>query len=200
MLVIASLSPQRQSVQDWARYRHQQINNDETAIVKGLAISLKQDLIWGEKSPAFVAIGINLVITGIIWSSWILLWHDNEIKLRAILTLILSLNLILIYAAIVQFVLLMKVKKPVIWAVGILGGLISLPPIAFFLLGLTPHSNSNLWLFSTFPWLSIRYTSTAIASMLIVIIGQWSVLALVTLQLTRKIRKLGRSNSQKLLT
>ncbi|GGA52580.1 hypothetical protein CYANOKiyG1_72430 [Okeania sp. KiyG1] len=49
LLVIASLSPQRQSVQDWARYRYQQINNDETAIVKGSAISLKQDLILGEK-------------------------------------------------------------------------------------------------------------------------------------------------------
>ncbi|NER07470.1 MAG: hypothetical protein F6K17_35335 [Okeania sp. SIO3C4] len=200
LLVIALLSPQRQSVQDWARYRHQQINNDETAIVKGLAISLKQDLIWGEKSPALVAIGINLVITGLIWSSWILLWHDNDIKLQAILTLILSLNLILIYAAIAQFVLLMKVKKPAIWAVGILGCFIFLPPLALFLLSITPHSNSNLWLFSTFPWLSIRYTSTTIMSMLIAIIAQWSVLTLVTLQLTRKIKKLGKSNSQKLLT
>ncbi|NES69956.1 MAG: hypothetical protein F6K24_34450, partial [Okeania sp. SIO2D1] len=49
LLVISMLSPQRQTVQDWAIYRHKQINNDETAIVKGLAISLKQDLIWGEK-------------------------------------------------------------------------------------------------------------------------------------------------------
>lgn len=200
LLVIASLSPERQSVQDWARYRHQQINNDETAIVKGLAISLKQDLIWGEKSPALVTIGINLVITGGIWSSWILLWHDNEIKLPAILTLILSLNLILIYAAIVQFVLLMKVKKPAIWAVGILGSLIYLPPIALLLLSITPQNHSNLWLFSTFPWFSIPYNSTAITSMLIAIISQWSVFILVTLQLTRKIRKLGASNSQKLLT
>ncbi|NEP43060.1 MAG: hypothetical protein F6K35_29090, partial [Okeania sp. SIO2H7] len=181
LLVIALLSPQRKSVQDWARYRHQQINNDETAIVKGLAISLKQDLIWGEKSPALVAIGINLVITGLIWSSWILLWHDNEIKLRAILTLILSLNLILIYAAIVQFVLLMKVKKPAIWAVGILDSLISLPPIALLLLSISPNNHSNLWLFSTFPWLSIDLNYPAIASMLIAIIGQWSVLTLVTL-------------------
>ncbi|GGA52572.1 hypothetical protein [Okeania sp. KiyG1] len=149
-----------------------------------------------------MAIGINLVITGLIWSSWILLWHDNEIKLRAILTLILSLNIILIYAAIAQFVLLMKVKKPVIWAVGILGGLISLPPIALFLLSISPysHSHSNLWLFSTFPWLSIDLNYPAIASILMAIIGQWSVLTLVTLQLTRKIRKLGTSNSQKLLT
>ncbi|WP_287242683.1 hypothetical protein [Okeania sp. SIO1H5] len=194
------LSPQRQSVQDWARYRHQQINNDETTIVKGVAISLKQELIWGEKSPALVAIGINLVITGLIWSSWILLWHDNEIKLRAILTLIMSLNLILIYAAIVQLVLLMKVKKPAICAVGILGSLIYLPPIALLLLSISPDNHSNLWLFSTFPWLSIDLNYPAIASMLIAIIGQWSVLTLVTLQLTKKIRKLGTSNSQKLLT
>ncbi|GGA52589.1 hypothetical protein [Okeania sp. KiyG1] len=200
LLVIASLSPQRQNIQDWARYRHQQVNNDETAIVKGLSISLKQDLILGEKSPALVAIGINLVMTAVIWMSWILLKSENQIKLPAILTLILSLNLILIYAAIAQFVLLMKVQKPTIWAIGILGGLITLPPIALLLFSITPENHPNLWLLSTFPWLSFPYNYQLITPMLITIIGQWSVFTLVTLQLTRKIRKLGESNSQKLLT
>ncbi|NEQ41862.1 MAG: hypothetical protein F6K40_39060 [Okeania sp. SIO3I5] len=199
LLVIAMLSPQRQSIQDWARYRHQQVNNDETAIVKGLAISLKQDLIWSEKSPALVAIGIHLIITAVIWISWILFWQDNTMKLPAILTLILSFNLILIYAVIAQFILLIKVKKPAIWATGILGSFIFLQPVGLMLMSITPNSYPNWWLFSTFPWLYFD-NSLAIAPMLIAIISQWSVLILATFLLTRKIQKLGASNSQKLLT
>ncbi|NEP78983.1 MAG: hypothetical protein F6K39_12915 [Okeania sp. SIO3B3] len=200
LLVIAMLSPQRQSIQDWARYRHQQVNNDETTIIKGAAISLKQDLIWSEKSPALVAIGINLVITAVMGISWILFWQDNTIKLSAILTLILSFNLILIYAAIAQFILLIKVKKPAIWAIGILGGLIFIQPLVLIIFITHPVQSPNLWLLSTFPWLSIGQDSLAIAPMLIAIISQWSILTLLTFLLTRKIQKLGASDSQKLLT
>lgn len=200
LLLITFLSSQRQTLQDWARHRHLQVNNDETVIVKGLSISLKQDLIWGEKSPPLVAIGINLVITAIIWISGILLFNNNQINgiiLPAILTLILSLNLILIYAVIIQLVLLMKVKNPKIWAIGILGSLIALPPIALLLLSITPENSPNIWLFSTFPWFSV-HNYLAITPMLITIVAHWSVFTLLTLQLTRKIKKLGVSDSQKL--
>ncbi|NEP43566.1 MAG: hypothetical protein F6K25_11370 [Okeania sp. SIO2G4] len=201
LLVIAMLSPQRQSIQDWARYRHQQVNNDETKIIKGSAISLKEDLIWSEKIPPLVAMGINVVITAVIWISWILFWQDNTIKLPVILTLILSLNLILIYAAIAQFLLLMKIKNPAIWAIGILGSFIFLQLFTLILLmSIKPDSSPNLWLFSTFPWFYIGEGSLAIAPMLIAIISQWSVLISVTFLLTRKIQKLGASDSQKLLT
>ncbi len=95
----------------------------------------------------------------------------NEIILPAILTLILSLNLILIYAAITQLVLLMKVKNPKNWAVGILGSLITLPPIALLLLSITPGNSPNICLFSTFPWLSFSNNSLPITPMLITIIA-----------------------------
>jgi len=49
----AALNQDRQTLQDWSRYRHQ---NTERC-------SLIEDLIWGEKSPATVAIAINLLIT-----------------------------------------------------------------------------------------------------------------------------------------
>ncbi|NER08540.1 MAG: hypothetical protein F6K17_41410 [Okeania sp. SIO3C4] len=97
----------------------------------------------------------------------------------------------------------MKAEKTAIGKVGILGGLISLPSIALFLLPIRTNSNLNSLLRSTFSWLSstpYSYNSTIINLTLITIIAQWIVLTLVTLQLTRKIRKLGTSNSQKLLT
>ncbi|NEP91268.1 MAG: hypothetical protein F6K18_33165 [Okeania sp. SIO2C2] len=68
------------------------------------------------------------------------------------------------------------------------------------LMSIKPDSSPNLWLFSTFPWFYIGEGSLAIAPMLIAIISQWSVLISVTFLLTRKIQKLGASDSQKLLT
>ena len=56
LLLIAALSPHRQALQDWARYRHQA--SDERR-------NLVKDLIWGEKSPSTVAIALNLaIVTG----------------------------------------------------------------------------------------------------------------------------------------
>jgi ABC-2 family transporter protein len=50
--LIAILSPHRQAVQDWARYKHQGVWKN----------SLLKDLIFGEKSIALVAMAINLAI------------------------------------------------------------------------------------------------------------------------------------------
>ncbi|MHC5719890.1 MAG: ABC transporter permease, partial [Nostoc sp.] len=60
--LIAVLSPHRQDVQDWARYRHQGVSSHK---------SVWQDLIWSEKSPALVAIAINLIIVTIPWLVWV---------------------------------------------------------------------------------------------------------------------------------
>ena len=94
----------------------------------------------------------------------------------------------------------MKVKKPVIWAGAILGGLIILPHLTLSLFSTIPDTIPNFWLFLTFPGIFLYYGIPSTTPIFIAIIAQWSVLTLLTLQLTRKIRKLGASNSQKLLT
>lgn len=59
--LIMVLTPGRQALQDWARYRRQQ------AFSRNLWNRLfMSDLVWGEKSPALVAIAINLAITSAI--------------------------------------------------------------------------------------------------------------------------------------
>ncbi|MGF1488065.1 MAG: hypothetical protein ACFBSE_13335 [Prochloraceae cyanobacterium] len=67
----AALNQDRQTLQDWSRYRHQ---NTERC-------SLIEDLIWGEKSPATVAIAINLLIIFSYSLIWILLSALEEYKL-----------------------------------------------------------------------------------------------------------------------
>jgi hypothetical protein len=50
--LMVALSPQRQALVDWARYRHPK--------------KLLHDLIWQDKSPSTLAVGINLAIVGLI--------------------------------------------------------------------------------------------------------------------------------------
>lgn len=59
--LIAILSPHRQAIQDWARYRYERFN------------SFWQDIIWAEKSPAQVAVLINILLVTIPLLTWIII-------------------------------------------------------------------------------------------------------------------------------
>ncbi|MBC6454669.1 MAG: hypothetical protein GDA43_16900 [Hormoscilla sp. SP5CHS1] len=74
LALIMAISPHRQTCLDWARYRHQQESRR----------SLLQDLIWGEKSPAVLAIAVNLALTAAIWMPWVLFWPENDEKMAAV--------------------------------------------------------------------------------------------------------------------
>ena len=100
--LIAILSPQRQAIQDWARYRYERSR------------SLWQDLIWSEKSPAQIAIAINLLIATIPLLCWIILipilnfdgssranFVINDLgRIKATLSLGLFVTLMMIYSTI----------------------------------------------------------------------------------------------------
>ena len=186
------LSPHRQTIQDWARYRHQNHRNK----------SLLQDLVFGEKSPAIVAIAINLLIAIIPTMIWILFSPDNFYNgnmdnSKVILAMILALSLMLIYATIAQLMLLMKNPKRYVWAVGTMGVAMFLPSIMLSVLGITPYKNPTLWLFSTFPWAAIEYAE--ITTIFMALLADFTVVALLNLQLNRKIVILGESATKALL-
>lgn len=186
------LSPHRQTIQDWARYRHQNHRNK----------SLLQDLVFGAKSPAIVAIAINLLIASIPTMIWIVLSPDNFYNgnmdnSKVILAMILALSLMLIYATIAQLMLLMKNPKRYVWAVGTIGVAMFLPSIMLSVLGITPYKNPTLWLFSTFPWAAIQYTE--ITTIFMALLADFTVVALLNLQLNRKIGILGESATKALL-
>jgi hypothetical protein len=187
--LIAGLSPQRQALQDWARYRHQNLSSHKQ--------NIWQDLIWGEKSPAIVAVGINLAISAVILMPWVLFWAASNYKRAAFLSLVLSINMILIYAGITQLLLLMKAQKPGIWAASTVGGLIIFPPIILQVLSLQPHKQPILWLFSAFGWAAVKDASTT--AVLMAVLGQWLGLTLLGLQLRRQLQKAGESSTKSLL-
>jgi hypothetical protein len=187
LFLIAALSPHRQALQDWARYRRQSKSSRLPNLV--------QDLLWGEKSPSLVAVALNLLVACAMVVPWILLWPD-EYKTPALLTVLLSVNLLLICACVAQLMLFLKTPKRTLWAASTVAGLIFLPPIVFNLLSVTPHKLPAVWLFSAFAWTAAKDATTT--TVLMVLLGQWLVLILSGMQLTRQLRQAGESASKAL--
>ncbi|MEA5579624.1 ABC transporter permease subunit [Anabaena sp. UHCC 0451] len=190
--LILVLSPVRQNIQDWARYRHQNNRN----------ASLWEDLVWGEKSPAILAIAINLVIAAIPLFIWIAISHkDANIsdlgQGKALLAVALSIGLMLIYASIAQLMLLMKNPKRYVWSVLTIGAAISLPPIILSVLGLNTYNHPHVWVFSTFPWGAIAQSN--MTTIFMALLADLTVVALLNFQFNKQVRVLGESATKALL-
>ena len=192
-VLMAIISPHRQTLQDWARYRKKQVLSDKSF----RKYPLLQDLIWGQKSPAVLAMGINLMLAAIPVVLWLLLWpFENFNKTGAIFGVAFFVSLMIIYATIAQLVLMMKTNKRSLWAVGIISAAITLPPLALGVAGIYVYENPTAWLFSTFPWAAIEYgTATTLG---LALLGEWTVLVLLNLQLARQLKKAGESASKAL--
>jgi hypothetical protein len=188
--LIVVLSPQRQALQDWARYRHQQRSSRKGGVIA--------DLIWGEKSPALVAIALNVAIASAILLPWILLWTHSEYKIPGLWGLVLNMGLILVYAAVAQLMLFIENPKRGLWAAATVGVMIVLPLIICGLLSIEPAKNPDLWLISAFPWAAVEHTTGM--ALFLTIITQSLTLGLLSIQLTRQLHTAGESSTKALLS
>lgn len=190
--LIVALTPQRQALQDWARYRREKVSSRK----KFWSSSLVQDLIWGERSPAIVAIALNMAIAVSMLILWIVFVLQDIDKLPAFFNMVIGVNLLLICAAIAQLLMFMRTQKQALWICGILASVILLPPAILIVLSLTPDKAPGLWLFTPFAWLSIEQASTS--SIFLALLGQWSIFTLCTLRVTRQLQRVGESASKAL--
>jgi hypothetical protein len=198
--LIAILSPHRQALIDWARYRREGGSQRKGFWNRALV----QDLIWDEKSPAVVAMAINLAIATTLVALWILLvlpksgdlssGSGDEIK--GLFAVAFFVSLMLIYATIAQLMLLIQTKKRSPWPAGTVGAAIFLPPLFLGMSGINPYENPTPWLFSTFPWVGIEHAATT--TIFMALLSEWGVLVLLNLQLTRQLRRAGESASKAL--
>ncbi|MBU7585475.1 MAG: ABC transporter permease subunit [Nostoc sp. TH1S01] len=204
LLVI--LSPHRQQIQDWARYRHQQTPSNNAFSKK----SLWRDLVWYDKSPAIVTIGISLLIMTIPILIWMVLApalninHNNSIdwvnkigRMKAILGVAMFITLAMIYATIAQRMLLLKTPRRTFFAIATIGILMFVPPIIFSMLKVTPETNSVFWLFSGFPWVGLEHSATV--NVFMSLLAEFTVLALLNLHLTNQVKLAGESATKALL-
>jgi len=196
LVAIAALTPHRQSLFDWARFRHLQRRDPNTK-----TRSLAKDLLWREKSPALLSIAANVAIATAILSPFAVATFDTN-GWEVTVSFIFAANLLLIYAAIAQVLLMLKTRKRMMWALGVVGGIAIVPPIVFNIF--IPNSEDGaaaLWSLLVFPGftseLPARYLS--IPAGILAAIGQWLVLGLLVLQLTRQLHRAGASQTKTIL-
>ncbi len=194
LALIAALTSDRQSLYDWARYRQQIVPSSQKLWRRYPLL----DLIWSEKSPAVVAIAINLLSSVIILTPWALLEKSEK---NGFWGVILCLNLILIYAAITQLFLFTKTRNQEIWAACTVGSVLLLPPLILSMLLLTPEKAPLLWLCSTFGgvWFLPSFAAVSGNTILLSILSQWTVLVLLNFKLRSQLKLAGQSASKALL-
>ncbi|HEY9604870.1 MAG TPA: hypothetical protein V6C85_24925, partial [Allocoleopsis sp.] len=198
LMLSMALSPHRQACTEWVRYRHQNRSTQKGWVKR----SLVQDLVSGEKSSALVAIAINLLITTAIWVPWILLWHEEPLHTtlktqQMLLGWLLTMNSILLYAALIELMLFVKALK---WVVGIAAtgvALLVLQLVLASVLGMVPLNMPLLWVLSPVPVIAVAFAPTT--TIFLAWLAQVAILGVFTLGLVRQLRKAGESSSKALL-
>lgn len=185
LCVIYGISPQRQQLLDWARY--DRFNSAKSWL----------DWIQGKRSPATMAIALNLAMTGIIWLPWVLLFNATvEDKIKAIAGLLLSANLIWFYAVLAQLVFLSKRGNSGVWALSVLSLVILLP---IFLLLPLENKVPALWMFSAFGsgWMLLEKAS--LVTIFFSLLSQWALMMGTNLYLTKHLQRVGESATKSLM-
>lgn len=188
--VIVALATSRQTVLDWARYRHQRA---------GTRRSLIRDLIWNDDSPMIGGIVVNLAITAALVLVWLLQLSDVQDRVHLMLNVLLALSAIALYAIVVQLILLSKSPGRAGYALLSIIFLIVTP----LMLAAIEFSNqqdaiARIWLmFTPVPMLGVPYVAP-LSTLTLALLGQWSAFVLLSIGLTLKLRKLGATSSQAL--
>ena len=187
VMLTGILSPQRQTLQDWARYRHQ-LSQTPRSLIK--------DLIWGEQSPSGVAIALNGGILFLYALPATLIFPLENYRFPVILGLLLGFSINLFYALIFQRFLLLKTSKRMTGAVSALTILAVFPLIAVLITGARGSYLSSIWFLSFMPMAAkplLLGTGSIIA-----LLAQWTLIVLVTVEMTQKLKTMGYSESKRL--
>jgi ABC-type transport system involved in cytochrome c biogenesis permease component len=201
ILLIPLLLPSQQSLVEWSRHR---------SVTAGKGRSLIADLIGYEKSPAMLAVVINMAIATVIWLPFSV-WHiisrsrlpemnySNDFSYGNPLSKLLvgigiTIVLAVIYSAIAHWCLFWKVNQRHAWTAGIIGGLVFLPVVLGSLIAAsTHHGNNPAFLFSPFLWISVRQVPGFMS--MGVLLALCGAMIWLNLRLWRVLKRIGRSES-----
>lgn len=200
LIMIATLTPQRQTLLDWARFRHVAAAEPPQNQRSRVRRSLRQELLWGESSPALLAIAVNLLIPIGLFTPWILSWlspHSFRAapQLRAFSSLVIFSLFLLICAVLVQLLLLSKFNQRGNLAIGLTAGLVAIPPLLLALLhvyGLGTMA-SALWLFTAIGFIPLLAQVVSPMTVLFSCIGYLGLFNWLTRRLVHQLRQVGAS-------
>lgn len=182
-VLMSSLSPHRQTLQDWARYRYQ--NNDKATR------NLVTDLMKGEQSPAPGAIALNLLSSMIIILPAVIMFPFGNSRLEILSSLIMASTVFLFYASLVQLVLLMKTEKRTLFATIAVASVILIPTILGATLGFPPE-----FTFLFFPTYEIGAMSAG--SIIFTLMMRSLAIIACNVALSSQLKKVGASQSKAL--
>lgn len=179
---ISALSPHRQALLDWVRFGALSTTEEHP---KGWTYVLR-DLIWSDKSPAPIAILLNLLITQTPILIWINSWSNRPAADKALIGLISFALSTVLAALITQLTLFLKTRNPSMWGTGAIAGLIFLPLLIMFSLSINPSRYAG-WLFLGFPWLML--TDVNPSDVILGFTGQIFVIIALTFQLIYQLQR-----------
>lgn len=183
LMAITALTPHRQALLDWVRFGALSTTEEHPS---GFSYILR-DLIWSDKSPAPIAIAINLLITQLPILIWINSWTDAVARSRALIIIASLVVLILIVSLITQLILFLKNRNPSAWATGTISALIFLPVLIMLSLSITPEHYAGVWLFFGFPW--VVTANIKLSDIILAFAGQISVIIALSLQLIYQLQR-----------
>jgi hypothetical protein len=194
-LLVMALLPNRQLMQDWARYRHRNLYHSTGRQWRS---STWFDLLWHEKSPALIAIGVNMAIAAGLLMIW-LLSAVSRYQRYFTFSLLLTLGSLLLCAAIAQYTMSLRTPKRNMWtAVGVAIAILT-PIITAIMVSSNLESvNTPIWLFTIIPWIAIEHMSGMIA--IGVFLTQLSLFGLIHSALSYRLHKFGESEMKVLLS
>jgi hypothetical protein len=180
VLLILTLTPDRQALLDWARY-------GSRAVVR--------DLLWADRSPSMLAIALNLLVTASTTLLWIQSWNDDMVtKERATLLTISLVLLLLMYALAVQLIAYIQLNQARTWMLGFVALVTLLPLIVLPIFQLTPQRVPFLWIFFGYTWAAADATPSAILLALALQGGMVCLLGWLLLEQMRRARVLTSSS------
>lgn len=191
--LLVALIPQRQMLLDWARYRRERV----ASVKQFWSFSVVKDLVLGEKSPALVAIALNLLLASAVVIPWVLSWRYDGRSLQNVAIIILGIMHLLICAAIAQL-MMMRSPKRAIWAASTIAGVIILPLTILVLLQLNPAHDPLAWLFSIGAFATL-HSRISMLTIFIAFLGHLGILVSLALRLSFQLQRAGESEGKALL-
>jgi hypothetical protein len=191
-----ALSPQNQTLQDWARYRHYTSKQGNI---------LWKELLLGEKSPSLVAIAINVLITNLYVIPSFTIFPLHEKTTNVFWGLVISTGTILLCAALAQWILMGKSKYKKIFAAANVTAIMIAPLVIYSVVHLytgagyytSKYEVPLWWLFTSFP--AIAVNETTFSTIALTILGQWLAITFLSMQITQKLRQAGKSETYKMI-
>jgi hypothetical protein len=195
-VAIFVLTPQRQNIEDWSRYRR------ESERKKLWQQEIWQDLLWDDRSPAVLAIAVNLAIALAVWLPWCpFALANSALVIKAILAAIITAVLLLNYGILAQIVLITKKKWQWQQAIFYVALLTLLPMMgAAFAAALGWQSIAMTLITLASPLAVFGIWQMAGGTLLLGIIIQPLLLFLATARLQYQILKIGKSETQAFLS